>query len=202
MACKSLEPGAPFDWLLLCSVVLAVPILGSKFQYIISTIYDPYKRNILNPQTVLNISSTKVPNPNKEFPQSMIVVDTSKPKLLNPGTIYDPYKHAHNVWLFTNLDLQCACPCLLSTYPRLLWQSLFTTQLTSSPVPACLVWLVLSFLASILPSFLPPGSVQVCNSINWSIGVCHHDNRSSNLFFGTKITKRQLHIRVSHTLIW
>jgi len=67
--------------------VLAVPILGSKFQYIISTIYDPYKWNILNPQTVLNISSTNVPNPNKEFPQSMIVVDTSKPKLLKPGDL-------------------------------------------------------------------------------------------------------------------
>lgn len=178
MACKSLEPGAPFDWLLLCSA------WSTKIwvQYIISTIYDPYKRNILNPQTVLNISSTKAPKPNKEFPQSMIVVGPHKPKLLNPGTIYDPYKHTQNVWLFTNLDLQCTCPCLLNTYPRLLWESLFTTQLTSSPVPACLVWLMLSFLASILPSFVPPGLVQVCNFINWIIGVCHHNNRSSNFF--------------------
>jgi hypothetical protein len=162
MACKSLEPGAPFDWLLLCTACRT----NIWIQYIISTIFDPYKQNILNPQTVLNISSPKAPKPNKEFPQTMIVVGPHKPKLLNLGTINDPYKHTQNVWLFTNLDLQCACTCLLYTYPRLLWESLFTTELTSSPVPAFLVWLMLSFLASILPSFVPPGSVQVCNFIN------------------------------------
>jgi len=109
MACKSLEPGAPFDWLLLCTACRT----NIWIQYIISTIFDPYKQNILNPQTVLNISSPKAPKPNKEFPQTMIVVGPHKPKLLNPGTIYDPYKHKQNVWLFTSLDLQCACTCLL-----------------------------------------------------------------------------------------